>query len=426
MEGQRNKVNPPHDRRVNRRNFLKTIGAAGLGSVITSKVMADSPVPSKVEGNEPNTRQPANPEQALPQVPKRKFGKTGEDVSALSFGAIQLVDNQVLLISSLKWGMSYWDTASGYRGGNSELCIGKYLGANPDARKKVFIATKASGANSIEDVEERLQTSLKRMNTDYVDVFYGVHVLNDISQLKEELKPWAENAKKKGLIKYFGFSTHSNMARNLYEASKLGWIDAILTTYNFRLTKDAGMQKAIDACCKAGIALTAMKTQKSVTVETEEDKKLMEHFTAKGFTEGQAKIKAVFEDERIPAITVGMNSVKQIEDNVAAILDKTKLSLEDRMVLERYAEATCSGYCAGCAHICNEAVPQAPYVSDVMRSLMYCNSYGDKQLARQSFAQIPADVRNRLTSIDYSTAEARCPQRMPIGRLMKQAVDKLA
>ena len=55
--------------------------------------------------------------------------------------------------------------------------------------------------------------------------------------LQKTYKPWAENAKKKGLIKYFGFSTHSNMARNLFEASKLGWVDAILTTYNFRLTE---------------------------------------------------------------------------------------------------------------------------------------------------------------------------------------------
>jgi predicted aldo/keto reductase-like oxidoreductase len=418
---------------VNRRDFLKTFGIAGLGSVIGSKAFAGS-TPSTSSGqasspqadsNEPNAQQPAKPEQALPHVPTRKFGKTGQDVSALSFGTIQLVDNQVLLISSLKWGVTYWDTAAGYTNGNSEICIGKFLAANPDVRKKVFIATKASHANSVAEVEERLQTSLKRMNTDYVDVFYGVHVLNDMSQLKEEFKPWAENAKKKGLIKYFGFSTHSNMQKNLYEASKLGWVDAILTTHNFRLTKDAGMQKAIDACQKAGVALTAMKTQ-GLRVETDDDKKVMEQFTVKGFTQGQAKIKAVFEDERISAITVGMNSVAQIAENAAAVLDKTKLSLEDKMALEQYAKDTCSGYCAGCANICNAAVPQAPYVSNVMRSLMYHNSYDNEQMARQTFAEIPADVRAQLLNIDYSAAEARCPQRMPIARLVQQAVEKLA
>ena len=74
------------------------------------------------------------------------------------------------------------------------------------------------------------------------------------------------------------------------------------------------MQKAIDACYKAGIAFTAMKTQKSVNVTTDEDKKLIEHFSAKGFSEGQAKMKkAVMEDERIAAVTVGMNSVALIQ-----------------------------------------------------------------------------------------------------------------
>ncbi len=409
----------------NRRNFLRTIGVAGLGSVLASNAKADSPALSKVDGNEPNAAGEKQ-QSETPQVPTRKFGKTGVDVSALSLGAIQLIDNPVILTSSLRWGVTYWDTAYGYTNGNSELCIGKFLASRPEMRKKLFIATKASHAVGAEQVEGRLQESLKRMNTDYVDVYYGVHVLDNISQLTEDLKLWAENAKNKGLIKYFGFSTHTNMAENLFEASKLGWVDAILTTYNFRLTKDPMMQKAIDACHKAGIALTAMKTQKSVKVETDEDKKLIEHFSSKGFSEGQAKIKAVMEDERIAAVTVGMNSVALINENVAAMLDKTKLAQDDKDALAEYASATCSGYCAGCAHICDAAVAGVSNINDVMRSLMYHNSYGDTQLAKQTFAAIPADVRARLLTADYRLAEQRCPQRMPIARLVRQAVEKLA
>lgn len=401
---------------LNRRNFLKTIGAAGLGSVLASKAKADS--------NEPNAAD-VKKQNETPQVPTRKFGKSGPDVSALSLGAIQLIDNQVILTSSLKWGVTYWDTAYGYTNGNSEICIGKFLAARPEMRKKLFIATKASHAKGEQEVEGRLQESLKRMNTDYVDVFYGVHVLDDISQLTEDLKPWAENAKKKGLIRSFGFSTHKNMARNLFEASKLGWVDAILTTYNFRLTKDPQMQKAIDACYKAGIALTAMKTQ-GLRVETDDDRKLIEHFSAKGLTEGQAKIKAVIEDERIAAVTVGMNSVALINENVAAMIDKTKLAHDDKDALAEYASATCTGYCAGCAHICDAAVAGVSNISDVMRSLMYHNSYGDTQLAKQAFAATPADVRARLLTADYRLAEQRCPQRMPIARLVRQAVEILA
>jgi len=408
----------------NRRNFLKTIGVAGLSSVFVSRVKADSLALSKVESNEPNAA--AQQQNETPQVPTRKFGGSGPDVSALSLGAIQLIDNQVILTSSLKWGVTHWDTAYVYTNGNSELCIGKFLAARPEMRKKLFIATKASHARGAQEVEGRLQESLKRMNTDYVDVLYGVHGLNDISQLTEDLKPWVENAKKKGLIRHFGFSTHTNMARNLVEASKLGWVDAILTTYNFRLTKDPMMQKAVDACYKAGIWLTAMKTQKSVNVDTDEDRRLIEHFSAKGFTEGQAKMKAVFEDERFASVSVGMNSVALINENVAAALDRTKLAQDDEDALAEYASATCSGYCAGCAHICDAAVDGVTNINDVMRSLMYHNSYGDTQLAKQTFAEIPADVRSRLLTTDYQLAEQRCPQHIPIARLVRQAVEKLA
>jgi hypothetical protein len=57
---------------------------------------------------------------------------------------------------------------------------------------------------------------------------------------------------------------------------------------------------------------------------------------------------------------------------------------------------------------------------------MYHDSYGNTQLAKQTFAAIPADVRSRLLTADYRLAEQRCPQHMPIARLVRQAVEKLA
>ena len=61
-----------------------------------------------------------------------------------------------------------------------------------------------------------------------------------------------------------------------------------------------------------------------------------------------------------------------------------------------------------------------------MRYLMYCNSYGEKDRARELFAQIPDEIGNRLLSTDYGAAEARCPQHLPIGKLIAEAVSKLA
>ena len=418
---------------IDRRNFLKTIGAAGLGSVFAG-----------CKGKAENDQTPSNPEapaaaeqEKIPQVPRRKLGKTGVEVSCLGLGTMfNLVDAQIVLRSTLKWGVKYWDTASSYAGGNSELGIGKFLSGNPQVRKELFIVSKASGARTVADVEKRLQTSLERMNTDYIDMYYAPHGASDPAQFTDELKKWVEGAKKRKLIRFFGFSTHSNMAACLAAAAKLGWIDAVMPMYNFRHMQDDELQKAIDACHKAGIAIVAMKTTGKTTIErfrlsieTEADKKLVQHFLERGFTAEQAAIKLVLQDKRISAAPVQMETVAVLTQNVAAVLDKTELTRKDEEVFREYAKATCCGYCSGCARICDSALPDVlrpGWISDIMRYLMYYNSYGDQARARELFAEIPGQVRAKLLSTDYNVVEARCPQHLPITELVAEAVSKLA
>ena len=412
---------------INRRDFLKTIGAAGL-------VPALAPVTSGIASAQEKADPNAAAKTQEPKFPQRKLGKTGVKVPILSLGTMfNLIDNQIILRSTLKWGVNSWDTAHNYGGGNSELGVGKFLKDNPEVRKNLFLATKASGARTVAQIEERLQTSLKRMNTDYIDLYYAPHGANGPGDFTDELKQWAESAKKRKLIRFFGFTVHKDMAECLAAAAKLAWIDAIMTSYNFRFMQDDKMRAAVDACHKANIGLIAMKTTGKTTIqwarqalETEADKKLIEHLLQKGFSQEQATIKLVLEDERISCACVGMESVNVLNANVAAVLDKTKLTQADFAAFDEYAQATCSGYCAGCAEICDSVLPDAPYVSDIMRYLMYYNSYGQPDWARELFAQIPDNIRSKLLSIDYSVAEACCPQRMPIGKLVAEAVGKLA
>ena len=359
-------------------------------------------------------------------MPRRKLGKTGVDIPCLSLGSGAPEDAAVLR-KALDWGVNYWDTSYVAAGGNSELGIGRYLSKNPEVRKKLFIVTKESDSKTPADLEKCLRTSLERMNTSYVDLYIGVYIMSDPAKLTDELRQWVKSAKERKLIRFFGFSTHKNTAKCLAAAAKLDWIDAIVTAYNFRLMQNPQMQAAVEACHKAGIGLIAIKTQAhGQKFETEEDKKLVRHFQQRGFTDGQAKIKVVLEDKRFSSACVAMNNVALLTSNVAAVLDKTKLTQADTKAFRKYAQATCSGYCAGCAQICDSALPDVPYVSDIMRYLMYYNSYGQQKEARELFAKIPGTVRNKLLSIDYSLAEARCPQHMPIGKLVAEAVSKLA
>jgi hypothetical protein len=169
-----------------------------------------------------------------------------------------------------------------------------------------------------------------------------------------------------------------------------------------------------------------IRTEADKWVLTEAEKKLTEQLLKRGFTEAQANIKIVLDDKSFASVCAGMTNVAHLLENVAVTFDKTKLTQEDIDVFKEYAAATCSGYCAGCAHICDSALTTTPYVSDIMRYLMYYNSYGDQDRARELFSQIPTRVRNKLLSVDYSPAEAKCPQHMPIGKLIAEAVSKLA
>ena len=109
------------------------------------------------------------------------------------------------------------------------------------------------------------------MNTSYVDLYFIHYVKQVDKELTAEVKSWAEKAKAQGKIRFFGFSAHKNMENSMLAADRLGWIDGIMMSYNYRLMGKSKMKKAVDACVKAGLGLTAMKTQGGGPIKTESE-----------------------------------------------------------------------------------------------------------------------------------------------------------
>jgi predicted aldo/keto reductase-like oxidoreductase len=118
-----------------------------------------------------------------------------------------------------------------------------------------------------------------------------------------------------------------------------------------------------------------------------------------------------------------MPSMNLLKVNVAAAVNPETLSSADMQLLHQYAQETSDQYCTGCSHICETAVGHRAPVSDIMRYHMYCKSYGRADWARAQFGTLSPKMTRRLKSMDFSDAEARCPQRMPIARLMRQALE---
>jgi aryl-alcohol dehydrogenase-like predicted oxidoreductase len=264
---------------ISRRNFIKAADVAGIGSALGGLSSL-----TRARGSSLSN------ELEHKTVPTRPFGKTGVNVSILSLGGELSASDLLVFRQAFKMGVTYWDTADSYGGGKNEKAIGKYFTKFPKDRKKVFLVTKA-GTSDPKKLTEKLNASLERMNTTYIDLYFIHYVSNVKKELTDAVKVWAEKAKSEGRIRFFGFSAHKNMENSMLAAAKLGWIDGIMMSYNYRLMVKDQMKRAVDACVKAGIGLTAMKTQAAflanfyatIGSKTDEALKMTENFMNKGY-----------------------------------------------------------------------------------------------------------------------------------------------
>lgn len=405
------------DARDSRRNFLKTLG---LGAAAATAAAAAAPVLAATAMAAPQAGQGV--------MPKRMLGKTGVEVPILNLGGMfDTINNQLLLRQALNWGVSYWDTAEYYGRGLSEEGFGRFFQKNPDRRKDVFLVTKLTPKDG--NFPERFEKSLARLQTTYVDLFF-VHGIDSMSQIKPDVRAWMAQMKQAGKIRFTGFSTHANMEDLMQAAAKEGGpaagYDVIMSTYNTSVMHKPAMQAAVEACAKAGIGLVAMKTQGMgpALAPTPEELKVAELFLKRGFTDKQARLKAVWENTHIASICSQMPSVNILASNVAAARDQTALSAAELGSLYELACAESAGYCGGCGSICQSAAGLP--VNEVMRCLMYHREYDEPGLGRSVFAELPDEIRARLASADYSRAEAACPHGLKIAKLMREAVDTLA
>ncbi len=164
------------------------------------------------------------------------LGKTGLKVSRVTFGCWELggppweltsdEGNIRALRMALDNGITSFDAAEGYGGGHSEEIVGKALAGR---RGDCVIATKVSPKHlHAKDVRASIQASLKRLATEYVDLYY-IHWPNDEIPIEETMSELSR-IKDEGLIRAIGASNFS--LEQLKKASELGRIDAIQPEYS--------------------------------------------------------------------------------------------------------------------------------------------------------------------------------------------------
>jgi predicted aldo/keto reductase-like oxidoreductase len=341
---------------ISRRGFLKT-GITGAGLVAISPSLLSSP--SVQENN----------------IVYRTLGKTGLKVPVISFGVMNS-DNPSLCKAAFDKGIKLFDTANGYQGGNNEIMLGNLF--KEFKRDSFILATKVKPSRdsegkpndqtSPEKFLELFNTSLSRLQMDYVDILY-VHDVNNPEFL--EFKPLVntiKKLKKDGKIRFMGFSTHRNEPAVIEAANADTW-DVILTKYNYRLAYITELNNAIKKAASAGIGIIAMKTVAGGFLDRERTKPL----------NTTAAIKWVLSNPDVATTIPGRTTFDQLELNSKILAD---ISLTDKEKSDLLADNSLPGlFCSGC----NQCVPSCPKnlpVPELMRAYMYAYGYSMPSMAQ--------------------------------------------
>lgn len=396
--------------RLNRRTFLRHSALASLGLGLV----------------------PLTPQaQALPQTKAEvrhyvPLGKTGMKMSDISFGASRLgAGEEDLVRHALERGVNYFDTAESYTGGESETTLGNALVGKRD---KVYLTSKVSaGATERkETLMTTLESSLRRLRTDYVDVYFN-HAVNDVQRLKNpEWSAFVEQAKRQGKVRASGMSGHAgHLITCLDYALKSGGVDVILAAYNFgqdpkfyqRFTgsfdfvaRQPDLPRVLRQAKAQGVGVVAMKTLMGARLND------MRPFEKGGATFAQAAFRWVLSNHDVDGLIISMTSTKHIDEYLGASGWRTA-SHDDAPLLQRYAQMHGTSYCRhgcnDCAGVCPDNVP----IDEVLRTRMYAQDYGDLRLARSEYALLGSGASACLTCVQPPCAGA-CTHGLPIETML--------
>ncbi len=366
---------------MDRRKFLTTAGASAGLLPFTGARAADSSAP-RIRATS-------------------VLGRTGIKIADISFGSSRLRTGQEHLVEhALARGVNYFDTADSYTGGESETVIGNVLKSR---RQDVYVVskTKVWADDSHPDIMRALEGSLRRLQTDYVDVYFN-HAVNDTDRLDNpEWFEFAERAHKQGKIRYTGMSGHAGKLTDCIDhAVTNDLVDVLLVAYNFgqdpafyesltrsfnRIATHPGLPGVLKRASEKNIGVIAMKTLMGARLND------MRPFETGQSTFAQAAFRWTLSNPDVNALVVSMTNIDQIDEYLQAS-GSASLAAGDLDLLQRYAKLNGTSYCRQACNDCAGACPYEVPIADVLRTRMYATDYQDLDFARREYAELDVNA----------------------------------
>jgi hypothetical protein len=379
---------------LKRRQFITSIASGAVGLGVTGRLKARA-------SDVPASRQ----EIAAPKIKKyNDLGKTGLKVSDVSCGAISLFEPNVLRYA-YDCGVNYFDTAEVYLRGKGETYVGQGL---KGVRDKVVITTKhiMNFDRKIEkaSVIKRVEDSLKRLQTDYIDIAM-VHMLEDMAPLlkNEEVLRAYDELKKAGKIRFTGFSSHSAKV-TFKQAMETDFPQVILVMYNHMEGKE--IEPLVKAVRAKGIGTVAMK------ILAGNQQGNLKGLVGPKASYPQAAIRWVMSNPDFDTCIPTMSSHSHVEEYVAASGQPLDRTSQD--VIARYRKQADRRYCRVSCTECLSACPANVAVNDVLRYAMYFEDYRMERMATDYYAELEPSRKPLACAGCAAPCECACPHGLPV------------
>lgn len=371
-----------------------------------------------------------------------EFGKTGVKVSRLGFGCMRFPSSEVdgkkvfdeeqsirMMHRAMELGVNYFDTAPGYCDTISEIIVGKALKGHRD---QVYLSTKyPTEVGTGDDYEKKLETSLKKLDTDYIDFyhFWGISLDKWEKKLDTPDGPLARALKLRdqGVIRHISFSFHDK-PENMMEIIRRGQgqLASVLCQYNLL---DRANEEAIAYAHEQGLGVTIMGPVGGGRLGAP-SQVIQDLLPGKVQSSAEMALRFVMNNQNVNIALSGMSSMEMVEENARVASDMSPLSAEEKARVDammeenrRLAELYCTGcnYCMPC--------PKGLNIPEIFKMMNYHRVYGLTEYAKKTYAAIGSGnlkFQNAAACVGCGQCEKKCPQHLRIREQLRATHETLS
>jgi predicted aldo/keto reductase-like oxidoreductase len=328
-----------------------------------------------------------------------RLGQTGLEVSRVGFGGIpiqRLTEDEAVEVVErcLDLGVTFLDTANGYT--SSEERIGKAIAGR---REQVVIATK-TGAWDRATALEHLELSLRRLNTEYIDL-WQFHNISSLEAYEQVLGPdgameAAQEALRAGKVKHIGITSHSTEVA--LKAVPSTHFETIQFPFNFVTHEPA--QELVPLAKKHDLGFIAMKPMAGGLLD-----------------DANLAIKYLLQfDHVVP--DPGIQAIEEIEEIVDIVAGPWELTRQERQEMERIRAEVDTRFCRRCGYCepCPEGVP----ISVTMNLRSFWKRFAAEQFLSGWLAEAVERAKN---CVQCGECEEKCPYHLPIREMIVENLE---